>query len=116
MGFVEKERAEEHERGRRVTGEERRRAAGGGEGGREVDRGTWSRSRGIRRSCATARGSSSPGTPLYRQVQSRRESAIVPTAAVAPAPRSSDQESVEIRGSRLSQRSASIRRKCCARG
>lgn len=44
---------------------------------RERDRGTWSRSRGIRRSCATARGSSSPGTPLYRQVQSCRESAIV---------------------------------------
>lgn len=47
------------------------------EGERERDRGTWSRSRGIRRSCATARGSSSPGTPLYRQVQSCRESAIV---------------------------------------
>lgn len=59
----------------------------------ERDRGTWSRSRGIRRSCATARGSSSPGTPLYRQVQSRRESAIVATAVLL----ASDQESVETR-------------------
>jgi len=86
---------------KRRTGEEERemKRMNNGKSGargreRERDRGTWSRSRGIRRSCATARGSSSPGTPLYRQVQSRRESAIVPKAS---SPYFLDQESVETR-------------------